>query len=114
MEKAEVSMTFLCQNSLASVLATPAQPQKTKAGTGNMKNCPLQKITFKSIQRRVYKSMGSDGMQPQLWQYSEVLTNWKRVNMTPIFKRGKKKDSGNYSPVSLSFVPSRITEQKLC
>lgn len=50
-------------------------------------------------------------MKPQLWQYSEVLTDWKRINMTSIFKRGKKKDSGNYSPVSLSFVPSKITEQ---
>ena len=50
-------------------------------------------------------------MKPQLWQYSEALTDWKRLNMTSIFKRGKKKDSGNYSPVSLSFVPSKITEQ---
>ena len=49
MEKAEVSMTFLPQNSLASALATTPKSQKTKAGTGNMKNCPLQKITFRTI-----------------------------------------------------------------
>ena len=78
----------------------------------------------------VRKSMGPDGMHPrvlkelaeelaeplsiiyrQSWLSGEVPVDWRLANVTPIYKKGRRADPGNYRPVSLTSVPGKLMEQ---
>jgi len=42
------------------------------------------------------------------WQLGEVLKDWSKANVTPVFK---KEDTGNCRPVSLTLIPGKVVEQ---
>ncbi|PKU34099.1 rna-directed dna polymerase from mobile element jockey- hypothetical protein [Limosa lapponica baueri] len=45
------------------------------------------------------------------WRTGEVPEDWRKANIIPIFKKGKKEDLGNYRLVSLTSVPGKMMER---
>jgi hypothetical protein len=43
-----------------------------------------------------------------------VTSDWKLANVTPMFKKGNKDSPGNYCPISLTCIVSKIMESLLC
>ncbi|GAB0208736.1 mitochondrial enolase superfamily member 1 [Grus japonensis] len=45
------------------------------------------------------------------WRTGEVPEDWRKANVTLVFKKGKKEGPGNYRPVSLTSIPGKVMEQ---
>jgi len=44
------------------------------------------------------------------WRTGEMTEDWRKANVTPVFKKGKE-DPGNYRLVSLTSIPGKVMEQ---
>jgi len=45
------------------------------------------------------------------WRTGEMPEDWRKANVTPVFKKHKKEDLGNYRPLSLTSIPGKMMEQ---
>lgn len=69
------------------------------------------------IHNRVLKELADDLAQPLADLFNKSLrsgsvpVSWKTANVTPIFKKGDKRNPGNYRPVSLTSTIGKVMEQ---
>ncbi|KAK4810729.1 hypothetical protein QYF61_007703 [Mycteria americana] len=109
------------------------QPPELEDRDGEQNKPPIiQEEAVNDLLRHLdtHKSMGLDGIHPrvlrelaeelakplsiiyqQSWLTGEVPDDWRLANATPIYKKGRKEDPGNYRPVSLTSVPGKIMER---
>ncbi|CAM5088467.1 unnamed protein product [Eretmochelys imbricata] len=131
-EKANVLNAFfasVCTNKVCSRIAALGS---TAWGGGGQPSVKVEVVWDYLEKLDVHKSMGPDALHLRVlkeladviaeplaiifensWRSGEVPDNWKKANVVPIFKKGKKDDPGNYRPGSLTSVPGKIMEHVL-
>jgi len=129
-EKAELLNAFF-----ASVFSAKSSPQESQAlevreEAYREDDFPLVEedcVRDRLSDLDVHKSMGPNRMHPRVpreladvvaeplsiifersWRTGEVPKDWSKASVTPIFKKGKKEDPGNYRLVGFTSIPGKV------
>lgn len=122
----------------ASVFTAKASPQQSQALEARETVWRKEELPFVKedwvrdhIEKLdTHKLKGPDRMWPQMvrelpdaiakpfsiifersWRTEEVPEDWRKDNVTPVFKKAKKENLGNYRSVNLTSVPGKVMEQ---
>ena len=44
------------------------------------------------------------------WRTGDVPEDWRKANVTPIYKKGSRENPGNSRPISLTSIPGKVME----
>lgn len=126
----------LLNNQFVSVFSTPSRSgrwrtQRNKNGVPSMPEIKISTEGVKKclsglnvnkapgpdkINNWVYRSM-ADTIAPMLtniYQHSidtsAIPSNWRKANVTPIYKKGSRQDPANYRPISLTCIACKVLE----
>ncbi|PKU27117.1 rna-directed dna polymerase from mobile element jockey-like [Limosa lapponica baueri] len=129
-EKAEVLNTFF--SSVFIITVGPQALETTIQVDANKGSLSVKEESVCELLRELdpYKSTGPDIIHPRVlrelanviarmlsiifkksWRSGDIPEDWKKANVTPIFKKGLKKDPGNYRLIGLTSVPEKVMEQ---
>ncbi|XP_059578763.1 RNA-directed DNA polymerase from mobile element jockey isoform X1 [Alligator mississippiensis] len=109
--------------SLTGVVERQQQGARLPCVDSEMVQSHLEELdAFKSagpdeLHPRVLKALANIIAEPlarifeRSWRTGQVPEDWKRANVVPIFKKGRKEDPGNYRPVSLTSILGKIFEK---
>ena len=73
-----------------------------------------------NISPRILKDLADELADPltiifqKSLQEKKVPEDWKQANVTPVFKKGQKYERGNYRPISLTCIASKLMEHIIC
>ncbi|PKU44748.1 rna-directed dna polymerase from mobile element jockey- hypothetical protein [Limosa lapponica baueri] len=136
----DAEMAELLNAFLASVFTAQASPQVSQTVEVTDKVWMMEDFSLvEAVQVKeqlskldIWKSMDHGGMHPRVlrdlteviagplsiifersWRTGEVPKDWRKANVTSVFKKGKKEDSGNYRPFRLTSIPGKVMEQLL-
>jgi len=132
-EKAELLNAFLASVFISKTIPQESQAPEVREEAYREDDLPLVEedcVRGHLSNLDTHKSMGPDGMHPRVlreltdviaeplsiifersWRTAQVPEDLRKVNVTPVFKKGKKEDPGNYRPVSFTSIPGKVLEQ---
>ncbi|KAK4810280.1 LOW QUALITY PROTEIN: hypothetical protein QYF61_015310, partial [Mycteria americana] len=132
-EKAEVLNAFFASVFIGLIVLWVPSPPELEDRDGDQTGAPIiqgEMVSDLLHYLDIHKSMGPDEIHPrvlkelaevltkplsivyqQSWLTGEVPVDWRLANVTPIYKKGRKEDLGNYRPVSLALVRGKLMEQ---